>query len=56
MLSTNSLIFSGVGFVNLDTIKDTIKLIIIPIVPIPQVIFQTNNLEVNPGPPSCGLK
>ena len=35
MLSTNSLIFSGVGFVNLETIKDTIKLIIIPIVPIP---------------------
>ena len=25
MLSTNSLIFSGIGFVNLDTIKDTIK-------------------------------
>ena len=35
MFSTSCLILSGVGLVNLDTIIAIIKLISIPIVPIP---------------------
>ena len=39
MLSTKFLILFGVGFVTLETIKDTIKLITIPIVPMPSGVI-----------------